>query len=283
MDCAAFQACLEDRLPGNTVLVDEEAIGKCTEELTSAIHEATAASSPRRRPRSDPRQPLSANIHNEIRPKNRLRGQWQITRNPPVKEHINRLQRSVTWQLNEWRKDRWSDALESFGVEGHSLWKLTKRVMRVPTPSLPLQLPGGLALTDPERAGALADSLGAQFQPVDDPSDPTFTEMVDVAIRAYEHAPASEPTLTTPSEALKAIKGITIGKAPVPSDIPNRVLRHLTKRAITFLTKVFNAVLPRHYFPAVSKQGRVLPILKLGKDPTKPSSHRLESPFDTVG
>jgi hypothetical protein len=31
----------------------------------------------------------------------------------------------------------------------------------------PLQVPGGLALTDSERAEALADGLEAQFQPAD--------------------------------------------------------------------------------------------------------------------
>jgi hypothetical protein len=34
-----------------------------------------------------------------------------------------------------------------------------------------LQVPGGLSLSDYEKAEALTDSLGAQFQPVDDPSD----------------------------------------------------------------------------------------------------------------
>jgi hypothetical protein len=48
MDWAAFQACLKHRLPGNPVVVDDEAIDKYLEELTSAIHEATAASAPRR-------------------------------------------------------------------------------------------------------------------------------------------------------------------------------------------------------------------------------------------
>jgi hypothetical protein len=72
--------------------------------------------------------------------------------------------------------------------------------------------------------------------------DPTLTEMVDVAMRAYECAPASEPTLTVPSEVLKAIRGLKAGKALGTKGISNRVLRHLPKRAITFLTKVFNAV-----------------------------------------
>jgi hypothetical protein len=103
---------------------------------------------------------------------------------------------------------------------------------------------------------------------VDYTSDTTFTEIVDVALRAYEYAPAIEPTLTTPSEVIKAIKGLKVGKAPAPSSTRNRVLRHLPKRAFTFLTKVFNAVLYRHYFPPVWKHAGVFPILKPGKDPT---------------
>jgi hypothetical protein len=118
---------------------------------------------------------------------------------------------------------------------------------------------------------------------VDDPSDPAFTEMVDVEMRAYEYASASEPTLTTPSEVIKAIKGLKVGRAPAPIGVPNRVLRHLQKRAITFHTKVFNAVLRRHYFPPVRKYAHVLPILKPGKDPTQPSSYRPISLLHTVG
>jgi hypothetical protein len=226
-------------------VVDEEAIDKCLEELTSPIHEATAASALRRRPRADPRPSLPASVQDEIRLKNRLRRQWQITRDPAVKAQINRLQRSVAWQLKEWRNGQWSDELESLCSEDQSLWKMKKRVMRVPTPSPPLQGPGGVALSDSEKAEALADSLEAQFQPVDDPSDPAFTELVDVEMRAHEYAPASEPTLTTPSEVIKAVKGLKVGKAPGPNFVPNRVLRHLPKRAITFLTKVVNAVLRR--------------------------------------
>jgi len=69
----------------------------------------------------------------------------------------------VTTQLNEWRNDRWSNTLESLDSEDQSLWKMTSRVMRIPTPSPPLVTPGGLALSDFEKAEAFADSLEAQF------------------------------------------------------------------------------------------------------------------------
>jgi hypothetical protein len=99
-----------------------------------------------------------------------------------------------------------------------------------------------------------------------------------------KYAPASELTLTTPSEVLQAIRGLKVGKASGPNGTPNRVLgRHLPKRVITFPTKVFNAVLRRQYFPPVWKHAHVLPILKPGKDPTQPSSYRPVSLLNTVG
>jgi hypothetical protein len=57
----------------------------------------------------------------EIRLKNSLRRQWQITRDPAMKAEVNRLQRSVTHQLNEWPKDQWSGKLESLDPEDQSL------------------------------------------------------------------------------------------------------------------------------------------------------------------
>ena len=68
--------------------------------------------------------------------------------------------------------------------EDQSLWRMTKRVMRVPTPP-PLVTPGRIALSDSEKAEALADSLETQFQPVTDPSVPAVIEMVDVELGSY--------------------------------------------------------------------------------------------------
>jgi hypothetical protein len=185
-----------------------------------------------------------------MRLENRLSRQWQVTRDTALKAQFNRLQRSVTYRLNEWRNEQWSDTLESLDSEDQSLWKMKKGVMRVPTPSPPLQVPGGLAVLDFEKAEALADSLQAQFQPVNDPLDTAVVEMVNEAMWSYEYDTASEPKLTSPSEVQQAISGLRFGKAPGKNSIPNRFLRHLPKRAITFLKKVFIAVLRKQYFPS---------------------------------
>jgi hypothetical protein len=114
-----------------------------------------------------------------------------------VKAEVNRLQNSVTLQLQEWRNNQWSDTLEALHPEDQSLCRIT------PTP--PLVTRGGISLLGSENAEALADSLEAQFQPVTDPSDSAVIETVDVALRAYCYATASEPMLTNPVEVQDAI------------------------------------------------------------------------------
>jgi hypothetical protein len=86
---------------------------------------------------------------------------------------------------------------------------------------------------------ALADSLEAQYQPVNDHSDPEVTDMNNEAMRVYECALASERKLTNPSSVLQAVRGLMVGKAPGRNGIPNRVLRHLPKRSRKFLTQFF--------------------------------------------
>jgi hypothetical protein len=138
-----FQASLEERLPSTPLLPNEGVIDTCVEEISSAILEVLAASTPESGPRDDERPPIPACIQDEIRLKNRLRRQWQMTRDPALKAEVNRLQRAVTHQVNEWRNAQWSGTLDSLDLEDQWLWKMTRRVMRVPTPSPPLVTPGG--------------------------------------------------------------------------------------------------------------------------------------------
>jgi hypothetical protein len=133
---------------------------------------------PESRPRDDPRPPIPACIQDEIRLKNRLRRQWQITRDLDLKAEVNHFQRSVTHQLNEWRNDQWSDTLESLDPEDQLLWKMTRRMMRIPNPPL--------------------------------------IEKVAEALQAYSYAPASDPKSTNPMDVQDAIRALKVGKARDP-------------------------------------------------------------------
>jgi len=118
---------------------------------------------------------------------------------------------------------------------------------------------------------------------VNDPSVPAVIETVDVALRSYFLSPASVVHLTTPDEIDEAIRGLKVSKGPGPNGIPNRTLKHLPKRAVSLLARIFNAVLRTHHFPQTWKHARVISILKPGKDPALPSSYRPIRLLDTIG
>ena len=210
-------------------------------------------SNPKRRTRDEKSPTIPTGFQEDIRLKIQLRKQWQITRVPTLKAEVIRLQRSVTRRLNEWRNDQWSATLESLDPKDQSLWRITKKLMRLPTPSPPLVTPGGFAVSHSKNAEALADNLETQLQPVIDPSFLAFIEMVDVALRSYFLSPSSEPQLSTPDEVLEAIMGLKISKAPVPKGIPNSAQKHLPKRAVSFLAHFFKAVLRTYHFPQAWK------------------------------
>jgi hypothetical protein len=69
------------------------AIDTYVENFSGAVLKALAASSPKRHPGDEPRSPITAVIQDEICLKTRLRGKWQITKDPALKAKVNRLQR----------------------------------------------------------------------------------------------------------------------------------------------------------------------------------------------
>jgi hypothetical protein len=140
-----FQTCLDNVIPFNTETADEASIDACVECLTSAISGALEVTTPKSRPRADLRPSIPARIQDVIRLKNRLRRQWQLTRDTELKAEANRFLRSVTLQLQEWRNVQWSDTLEALHPEDQSLWRMSKRVMRVTTTTAPLLTPGTAA------------------------------------------------------------------------------------------------------------------------------------------
>ena len=135
-DCADFQTHLEVQILFDPELRNGMAIDTCVENFSGAVLQVLAASL-KCRPREDPRLPTTAWIQDLICLKNWLRRRWQVTRDPALKAEVYRLQLSVTRRLNDWRNDQWRATLETLDPEDQSLWRTTKGVMTVPTPSSP--------------------------------------------------------------------------------------------------------------------------------------------------
>jgi hypothetical protein len=85
------------------------AIDTWIENFSGTVLKALVASTPKCRSRDDPRPPITPGIQEEIRFKYRLRRCWQFT---ALKAEANRLQKSVTHRLNQWRNDQWSETLD---------------------------------------------------------------------------------------------------------------------------------------------------------------------------
>jgi len=78
---------------------------------------------------------------------------------------------------------------------------------------------------------------------LNDPSVRAVIEKVDLALRSYFLSPASEPQLTTPFEVQEAMSGLKFSKSQGPNGIQYRALKHLLKRAVSFLAHIFELVL----------------------------------------
>jgi hypothetical protein len=57
-------------------------------------------------------------------------------------------------------------------------------MVRIPTSTPPLVTLGGLAISDSEKAEALADSLEVLFQPINEPLELAVIEVVNKPMRA---------------------------------------------------------------------------------------------------
>ena len=87
-DWTRFQDCLKGKLSSKPEFHDKEAVDTCVRDLASAVLSAIEVATPKSRPLCDTRPLLPAAIQDEIRLKNRLRRQWQETRDPALKAEV---------------------------------------------------------------------------------------------------------------------------------------------------------------------------------------------------
>ncbi len=88
--------------------------------------------------------------------------------------------------------------------------------------------------------------------------------------------------LVSPRELKKIIKNLKNSKAPGFDGISNVLLKNLSRKALVFLTYIYNSCLKLCYFPKIWKHAMVIPILKPGKERSNPSSYRPISLLSTI-
>ena len=103
--------------------------------------------------------------------------------------------------------------------------------------------------------------------------------------RFFRSTPSQTPLLklTNHHEVQRKILSLKPGVAPGYDGITSVMLRHLSKKALTDLTRLFNHLLRSGLFPNAWKRAEVIPIFKPNKPPTDPNSYRPISLLSIVG
>lgn len=146
MDWATFQARLEDRLLGKSVINDKKAIDKRVDELTSAIQKNTAPSAPKRQPRAELRPPTRqySGLSTPEEPVERAAEAVACHKGPHSKSTGQRPPK-VGELSAEQVDERTVEGCARILEQCRAVAAEDDKVMRVPSPLLPLQVPEGLA------------------------------------------------------------------------------------------------------------------------------------------
>jgi len=130
-----------------------------------------------------------------------------------------------------------------------------------------------LAISDLDKANLFASDLENRFSPN---SEVIILDHVNHIESALSNTlPMCLPTKhTTPFEIQFLIKNLPIKKSPGQDLITNSIIKHLPKKAILFLTQLFNSILRLSYSSDFWKHSIITLIFKSGKPPDATFSYR---------
>ena len=214
---------------------------------------------------------LPPELQQEITDKNRLRREWQRTRDPTTKRQLNAKISLVRNILETHKIDSWDIFLNSLDQHDHSIYKLNKSLLHKRPASHPLTGPNGLVFDATDRAELMADSLETQFRTNPGPDIPDVTTNLH---RLNKLPPAKSNTYTTPGTVQQIIRDLRKNKSPGDDLISNTALKFLPNNVLLMLTNIFNSCFKINYFPTAWKKAVIISIPKPGKDHKQPANYR---------
>lgn len=278
-DWKLFKVLIDRKIPDQTPALESPAdVDKHMNQLTSIISSALEESTPPLILQRNIEYDLPPFILKAIAAKNMVRKLWQRHKQRNVKTLLNNLVTGIKRMVAEHRNDQWSKKIGGLNIKDHSLWQLTKRLMKITTKTPPLHGVRGLAYSSQDKANALADTLESTFTPHNDPSCIVKIEEVGRQLRAFHNQPRktedADIASTTPAEIRLILTKLKTRKAPGLDGIPNAALKELTNKATVYLAQIVNGILTHSHFPADFKKSKIILFPKPGKDLTFPQNYR---------
>lgn len=230
-----------------------------------------------------PKKPLMENCDNlppdiikKIHDKRSLRKMWQRTRNKDYKIQFNRQTHLINAEIFKYRNTKWGNQLKMLNPNDNSLWRMTKILKKEYHPIPTLHKNDEVAFTPIDKAQMLA----TQYEKVHDIDLQNLTNEQNQIVQTVNNFITKTQIddyihyYTNPIEIIKTIKMLPSKKAPGIDNIQNIILKNLTKKSIVQLMYIINAAIRMSHFPSHWKTGNIMPIHKVGKCSTEPSSYR---------
>ncbi|KAL1129713.1 hypothetical protein AAG570_012657 [Ranatra chinensis] len=214
------------------------------------VQKVAWASSQARNHRTTRHYNVPIHIRNLISAKRRARFKRQRSCYPSDCRHFEDLAQELRNELSIFHAANYNTYVSSLSPKDQPLWTATKRLLNYHSILSPLlHQDNSWARSDEEKAEVFYYRISSIFQPFPD-IDPVQTSQV------YEFLDSPLPLALPPrSFTLSEISFII-------SHLPNRkstgydlitapILKHFPRRALVFLTNIFNAVLRTTHFPLV--------------------------------
>ena len=171
------------------------------------------------------------------------------------------------------RSDDFAKQTSLLSQKDGSLWKTTRKILKIKTMSFPIKKPdGSLAINDKEKTKAHRQHLSQVF----DPNDPTIPS-IENKILNFLDSPLPmtlPPKPFTPNGVKSFIHKFPLGKSPGHDLITAEITRRLPNKAILHITHIFNAILRISYFPMQWKLAIIILFPKPNKPIDNSSSYR---------
>lgn len=271
----AFSRLVDSRLPEQPDISTTDAIDNQLGVFEEAIHAAEDACI-RWVPVKRTFTPIDPHTQRLIQQRNAVRRQFQRSGCLLKKLEVSLLNSQIGDRMAEIKNQQFSNNIGQMRDHMRPFWKVAKVLKKRPQAVPPLKdNTGSILVTPAEKANAIAcklveaHNLGANMV---SPHEETVRETINQLDQRIDEAPF--PSQVTENEVRTAVKRGKNMKAPGDDRIYNLVLKNISAKAYRFLADIFTRCFQLGYFPTRWKIGKIVPILKPGKDPTSPASYR---------
>ena len=279
LELTAFDLQQEFKTLNSTEEIDE-----CTILINSHINNAIEKSVPKKK-NLITRYKFSAEILNLTKNRNFYRRKFKETLDPAFKSISNQLSRMIKSRISLMNQDSFNSKIVNLDPLDNSLYRFSKSLKMKKSHVPPLNNGNSTkAFTKTDKANAFAEGFHKCHQTntlMKSKKEKIVKKSIRMISLINPLLPSAE--LVQEHKIVEIIRNLKNRKAPGPDKIPNSVIKNFPQKFVHFLTEVFNSCLRFSYFPKCWKVGKIVAILKPGKDPSVPTNYRPISLLSNIG